>query len=234
MEGERIIYSGRWSTGYKYHNIFIKEFVHYVPDAVVREMSACNAAYEYGILTPKCYGYSDDGRKLRLYYQFIQMNSIKIEDLMNYTSEILNTIQDIQKVAWNSADDYWRQCLIPDFYDALSYLGYEQNNILSLITSLSPEVFIHGDLSMQNMGIFKESLYIYDFQHGCLGPKNWDICYLAGSLNPYVSKNWGLTDKEKKVAYAVAGIKYGRALRKNANDKNLKQLIYHQWESLWN
>lgn len=234
MEGEKLIYKGRWSTGYKYRNIFIKELTHYVPEAAEREKKACNIAFGNGILTPKCYGYSDTGGKLRLYYQFIQMSSVKIEELKCLTSEILNTIQEIQKVKWDQSDDYWQQRLIPDFFDALSYIGCERENIIRLVTSLNPEVFIHGDLSIQNMGLFKDSVYIYDFQHGCLGPENWDICYLAGSLDPYLSMNWGLTDKERKIAYAVAGIKYGRALRKNANDKNLRQLIYHRWGKLWN
>ena len=102
MEDERLIYLGRWSRGYIFNDTFIKELNHYEPNSVEREMKASNAAFNAGILTPKCYNYSNDNNILRLYFQYIDMAPYKIIDPKQDISIIFDIIKKLRNIQWEN------------------------------------------------------------------------------------------------------------------------------------
>lgn len=230
MEKGKLIYSGRWSLGYVSDGIFIKELVYYDPNSVKREMEASNAAFGSGIPTPKCFRYFDDGIHIQMHFQYIDMIPFEIGGSDEDLNSVLDIVQRLQYVQWKQNDEYWTKNLIPDFSDALSYIGFEREHIMAFVSQLKPTTFIHGDMSCQNIGRSKEGVCIYDFQHGCLGPKNWDLCHLAGTLRPFLSESWDLSDGELQMAFCIAAIKLGRAIRKNASDIDEKKSIYNEWK----
>jgi tRNA A-37 threonylcarbamoyl transferase component Bud32 len=232
MVSRKLIYSGRWSKGYRKGDIFIKELNHYEPIAMYREVSANIAAANAGINTPLCCSYADDGCTLSIHYPFVEMNKIE-KFTENVVSNILHQLMLFKHINWNQNDEYWELNLLTDFRDALHYVTDESDKIYTILNSLTKEVFIHGDFSKDNISICNNGIVIYDFQHGCLGPKGWDLVYLAGSLHPTQCTHFGLSDFQRRLALCVAMIKHGRAIRKNSDEicSTYKKMIAWQKET---
>lgn len=232
MASGELIYSGNWSRGYKNGMVFIKKLNHYEPLAMAREIAANRAAANAGVNTPLCSHFSDKDQILSLYFPFIKINKIE-----SFSKDIVGKIKEqillMKNVTWNQNDRYWETHLLPDFRDALGYVKHTFLEIETILASLSSEVFIHGDFSKDNIGIGENGLTIFDFQHGCIGPKDWDFSYLAGSLYPSQCENFRLTDSQKLMALCVATIKYGRAIRKQSPEicSTYKKMIAWQNET---
>lgn len=230
MVSRKLIYSGRWSKGYRNGDIFIKELNHYEPIAMYRELSANFEAAKAGVNTPLSFSYVDNETTLSIHYPFVEL--IKIESFTeNIVSDILCQLELFGHIKWNHDDEYWDLNLLPDFQDALRYVTDESGKIKAILNSLTKEVFIHGDFSKDNIGICNNSIVIYDFQHGCLGPMGWDLAYLAGSLHPSQCTHFGLSDFHKQLALCVATIKHGRAIRKKSYIIYETQNIMAAWQN---
>lgn len=233
MECEELIYAGRWSRGYRKENEFIKELIYYEPVSAHREIKASQAAYAYGIKTPR-YLYTSNVGSLRMHFEWETIIPIHNKTVSSIFPSILEIIETLQTIEWVENDHYWEKSLLNDFLNAFSYVEEERDECMSLIMNLEPTVFIHGDFSLQNIGLVNEALCVYDFQHGCLGPKNWDLHYLAATLSPSLCTQLRLSDREKRIICAIAAIKLGRAIRKNSHDIRIKQTIYRQWKDMIN
>lgn len=231
MESEKLIYSGRWSRGYQKGNEFIKELVYYEPALADREIRASLAAYAAGLNTPRFLYSNDNGSKVRIHYEWKQVNPIFPDSLFSIFSAVQNIIGLLQTVEWIEDDKYWEEILLKDFADALSYIGREGKSHLKLIKSLKPSVFIHGDFSFKNMGTVGNSVLVYDFQHGCIGPECWDRLHFASTLDPSLCANICQSEYERQIVCAIAAIRLGRALRKNKKDIQIKRLSYLQWKA---
>ena len=97
-----------------------------------------------------------------------------------------------------------------------------------MLEGLIPEVFIHGDFTCDNLGLSStKELVVFDFQHGCLGPKGWDKAYIASTLH-YNKCIFELNEQEKQIAETIAAIRYGRAIRKNDDIQRRKE-IFVSW-----
>lgn len=234
MEREELVYSGRWSRGYKKGSVFIKELVYYEPASLEREAKASSQAYHARLKTPQYISSSNNGSTLRLFFEWVTMRPIQSEQASLILDTLLATTEALQRIKWSSHDYYWEDILLKDFSDALSYVEDETEEYRFLLNRLEPSVFIHGDLSLQNIGLARGNLYLYDFQHGCLGPRNWDRYYLAATLAPKLTYFTNLSKQEARIVCAIAAIKLGRAIRKDSPDVKAKEILYQQWKKTIN
>lgn len=228
---EYLINAGRWSSTYKKGLFLIKRYKYYDVNAVRREALASKAAYSSGIHTPFFLKTVDDRHTLVNIFEYVDIESFKSKNnFINYEEKIqlCRLIGDLSNVIWNKSDSYWYNNLLPEFTNALSYIGVDVRMYLDVLNGLKPEVFIHGDFTFNNMGITKEgNIIIYDFQHGCLGPSCWDKVYLASTMKREECF-LDINDYESSIAEIISAIRYGRAIRKNEDVLNRKE-IYYSW-----
>lgn len=226
---KKLIRDGRWSTTFKQGTKFIKRYKYFDNDAAKREAYASNAARLSGILTPKHLATKIENGRLINIYEYIEMQPIDYISIYNNTAiwdKIKSLISDLSLVKWTINDNYWISNLIPEFKDALSYLSIN-TKYLDFLESLEPKIFIHGDLTFDNIALINGKVIIYDFQHGCLGPIGWDKSYLASTML-YSKCNLDLSRDELFMAETISAIRYGRAIRKNI-DINSRKELFESW-----
>lgn len=226
---EVLIRDGRWSATFKRGIRLIKRYKYFVRDAAEREAHASNAARYKGILTPKHLNTKIDNGQVLNVYEYIDMQPIDIASIYDNAriwEQIKCLINDLSKVNWRCDDNYWISNLIPEFKNALSYLDIN-NKYIDFLESLEPKVFIHGDFTFDNIALIKDDVIIYDFQHGCLGPIGWDKSYIASTML-YSKCKFELSNKELLMAETIAAIRFGRAIRKNIDINNRKEL-FESW-----
>lgn len=228
---EVLIRDGRWSATFKRGNKLLKRYKYFVKEAAEREARASNAANSKGILTPTHLMTKIDSDRIVNIFEYVNMNPINDSAIYedNYIrKQLLYIIAKLSQVNWRTDDNYWESQLIPELKNALSYLDENHDKYLNILESLRPKVFIHGDLTFDNIALANNNIIIYDFQHGCLGPIGWDKSYLASTIL-YSKCKLELNREELMMAETIAAIRYGRAIRKNFDKKNRKTL-FESWK----
>lgn len=228
---EHIIRKGRWSTAFRNGRCFIKKYKYYIPDKAQREAIASKAAYSFGINTPLFIKTKDDGKTITNTFEYIEMEPLEQifkNNIKNFYTLLCNLLNSLSNVPWDVNDNYWRNSLIPEFKDALSYLDVDTEKYIYILDELVPEVFIHGDFTSDNLGYSMEGkLVVFDFQHGCLGPKGWDKYYFSATML-YDKCFFDFNDNEKSITELISAIRYGRSRRKNEDVEHRKE-IFMSW-----
>lgn len=227
-----LIRRGKWSICFKYGNVFVKEYIYPNYESIEREMSASKTCWDYGIYTPKCLGTKVFNGKTCVVFEHCDISPINPKQIINnsiYLNKLLEILSSFNGIIWNPYDLYWHKQLI-DFKDALSYIKDDTSNIIELLTSLNVNTFIHGDFTCDNIGLVSNKLIVFDFQHGSLGPFGWDKAYFAATITPENINVLKLNDSEKRMAFAIAAIRYGRAIRKSSSDLTERKKIYLKWK----
>ncbi len=70
--------------------------------------------------------------------------------------------------------------------------GYLENLIKASKQAKGHPCIAHGDCKLNNMGIYKEHLYIYDFEQAALKEPFYDICFFLQDLKEKARKNLSL------------------------------------------
>lgn len=227
---EILIRDGRWSSTYKKGERMLKKYKFFVPEAAEREAKASNYARKAGIMTPThliTKVYKDHVVNEFEYMEMSPIDSKTINGEKYLWTQILYLISKLEDVRWEENDNYWYSHQIPEFKNALSHLKVDNSVYIAFLESLKANVFIHGDLTFDNLAISNGNLIIYDFQHGSLGPTGWDKAYLASSIL-YSECKLDLNEAELKMAETIAAIRYGRALRK-CFEINNRKLLFESW-----
>ena len=228
---EHVLRLGRWSCAYRKGANMIKRYNYYLPEAAKRESLASQAAFSAGINTPKFIQTIDDGASIANVFEYMDLTAINTswfdfdEKLFSGINNILNFLPNVH---WREDDNYWKESLLIEFKDALRYLKIDINKYTFLLDGLIPEVFIHGDFTCDNLGLSStKGLVVFDFQHGCLGPKGWDKAYIASTMH-YNKCIFELNEQEKQIAETISAIRYGRAIRKN-DDIQRRKALFVSW-----
>ncbi len=236
---EHLLHKGRWSSTYRKGDILLKRYNYYEPEAAKREAKASLAASTIGIRTPQHIKTIIDNKTITNMFEFYKLTTIDVMDIFD-SQEMLNDITDLleelQHVKWNTKDDYWYTSLLPEFKDSISRLCVDSHNYFKFIDILRPNTFIHGDFTCDNFALDEKGhLIIYDFQHGCLGPKGWDKAYLASTMF-YDKCPLILNKEEMYTAEIIAAIRLGRAIRKEIMaDIELRTNLLKTWKerNIW-
>lgn len=141
-------------------------------------------------------------------------------------------------------DNYWTNELIKEFIDALSYLKtyrqaennlfYDIDSRINFLNQLKSNTFIHGDFSLSNIYSDNGELLVVDYQHACIGPANWDLCYLISTtgINNYVEKILkNMSREDLNLIKIISEIRLGRAIRKS-QDIDIRYDLMLKWEKL--
>lgn len=243
---EEVIYRGRWSTGIKRESEFNKYLKYPNEEAMRREREYAKLAGQLEIPTPKVIssGFCNERKQYYIGYQYFNLKQIPSEALLN--KKVFAQIQQVldKMGSYNKAneDTYWSKTLIREFENIMDYLkkGNMVNqeiiesidNTKRFLKSLRPQVFIHGDFSLENIYYGQEQIIIVDYQHGCMGPEGWDKCYLFATVGPLVIPQEQLqilSLKEICMIMCIAQIRVGRSIRKNEKIQERCYLL-RQWE----
>ncbi len=227
-----LLNKGLWSTTFKEETFFVKRYNFYIPEAAMREAKASVAAEKAGVRTPHFYYTNNNGKVLENIFDYwiLSSNDYKQkESSIKIYNEITNITEALRNVSWDSKDQYWTLHLIPDFQDSLSYLKIKVSQYLNIITHLQCNVFIHGDLSTDNISLNKNKLVVYDFQHGSFGPEGWDKAYFFASLVYNPSFKDFLNENEEILAEVISAIRWGRSIRKSSNLEGQRKKICMSW-----
>lgn len=237
IEDEKFIRESNWSCALKSGSLLIKRFKYYVPQAAHREAMASEAALLNGINTPRFLRTNDDGIVLENVYEYHCFSSILdpmiIVENDGLLCQLIRLIQLLNNVNWRCTDTYWKNFLIGEFSDAMSYVQEDCRCYIAYINKLIPECFIHGDFTIQNLGLENGGLIVYDFQHGALGPKGWDKAYFASTIHPKFISHMHLIAEECMMAEVIAAIRLGRSIRKKSNDISERNELFQLWKR-WN
>ena len=132
--------------------------------------------------------------------------------------------------------NYWEEFFSPELKNALKHLA--RLNIspapyLNILSSLSPETTIHGDLSKDNITLINGKLFIYDWQLSCIGPEGWDEAYYIATSTPFdmitseIVKS--IENKLWRIIILCAAVRLGRSIRKN-KDTSTRLKLLRRWE----
>ena len=227
-----LIHSGHWSSAYREGEVFIKKYRYLNLSAIEREAKASSAALKYGLRAPSFQGTFKRDSSVYNSFDYIWMRPVEEVFLLqsnNYRGQCELLLTALPRVPWDLGDRYWEDSLLPEYENALSFLDYDVRHYLSFLSQLVPSVFIHGDLTCQNLGLTKEEeLVVYDFQHGSLGPVGWDKSYLASTF-PADKFFLPMSFEERLMAEAISAIRWGRSIRKRAVDINKREKLFQSW-----
>lgn len=231
-----LIRKSLWSTAYKSGDLFVKQLNFHEPEAAQREADAAQIVYDSGIHTPQFIANIDKEGVISLYFKYIEFNKLTNQDVLR-NSCLLNQLNalfvQLSNVKWNKNDKFWYNHITKEFEYELSLIGQDTSKYKNFMYNLKPEVFIHGDCSVYNMGLFNDKILIFDFQHGSIGPRGWDKAYFASTMMMQESIPIGLNEIEKRMAILISAVKLGRAIKKGLTEMPLRKSIYQSWESLW-
>ena len=73
----------------------------------------------------------------------------------------------------------------------------------------------------------EENFAVFDFQHACFGPHNWDLAYLIASCMEKTQLNIQLPEDIEKMIKLVSAIRVGRAIRKGSSELNTRLRIFN-------
>lgn len=229
----QIIRNGLWSKAYRDGNEFIKEYKFYAPDMIDREEAASKASFQAGIPTPKFIRLEKDCDSCKAIFQYLPMETLSTDFVCKsviYQKQILSIAKGFTNVKWSKDDRYWYDELLKEFVYELSFIEEDTSDIIDFLKRLIPDTFIHGDFSLDNLGIYNDTVYVYDFQHGSWGPSGWDRSYLAGTMGFKESTFLNLDSQEQKMAYAISAIRLGRGLKKQLPKLNERLEIFQTWK----
>lgn len=224
--------AGKWSSTYKEGEFLIKKYNYANLPAIKREVKATAAARDYGLNTPSFKGTVERKGFICNSFEYVQMRpvdevSVLQSRLIRQQCETL--LAALPKVSWDLMDHYWQDFLLPEFDNALSFLSIDTSHYTLYLSKLIPTVFIHGDLTCQNLGLTKgEELVIFDFQHGSLGPAGWDKAFFAATF-PSDKFFLSMSREERYMAEAISAIRLGRSIRKQAPDLAIREKLFQSW-----
>lgn len=228
-KNERIfIHESLWSKTYRVGNYLEKEYKQLVVNAVEREIDNSLLAYKNSILTPYCYGYRVENGILISKFDYWEMNKINLALKIN---EVLQLTENLQRLPFSINDTYWDRHIVPEQINALAYLDFDTTHFKQFLVSLSKSSFIHGDLACTNIGLFENRIAVFDFQHACYGPRNWDLAYLIASCMEKSQLTIHLPQYIEKMIQLVSAIRVGRAIRKGSSELDVRIRIFNSWNN---
>ena len=220
------IHESLWSKTYKIGNYIEKEYKHPVEHAVKREINNSLLAHENSILTPYCYGYRVEKGVIVSKFDYWEMDKVCLESKLK---EAVQLTEKLQTLPFSSNDTYWDRHIVPEQINALAYLDFDTTNLKQLLVTLPKSNFIHGDLAYTNIGLYENQIAVFDFQHACFGPHNWDLAYLIASCMEKTQLNIQLPEDIEKMIKLVSAIRVGRAIRKGSSELNTRLRIFNSW-----
>ena len=227
-----LIRAGKWSSTYKEGELLIKKYNYSYLPAIKREARATSLARDYGLNTPSFKGTFERKGFICNSFEYVQMRPI--DEVSVLQSKLIrlqceSLLADLPKVPWDSMDHYWHDSLLPEFNNALSFLSIDTSRYTLYLSKLIPTVFIHGDLTCQNLGLTKrEKLVVFDFQHGSLGPACWDKAFFAATF-PSDKFFLPMSREERYMAEVISAIRLGRSIRKRATDLAIRENLFQSW-----
>ena len=234
----QLLRKGAWSSTYRKDDICIKKYNFFEPEAIKREILASSVAKKTNINTPFLIDHYISEECSFCKFKYVEMKSISVKDIEKnifLQNSILNLLKQISSINWTSSDKYWYEQLLFEFSREFDYiaLGERKNRYNSFLENLNLTVFIHGDFTVENMGINNNEIVIYDFQHGSWGPKGWDKAYLAAT-NIRDKMGWlELNSTEMRMAEVIAAVRWGRAVKKNLCSIKEREYVYQSWKHKW-
>ena len=227
-----LIRAGNWSSTYKVGDSFIKKYKYSDRFAIKRESEASMAALNYGLMTPSYRGTFEENGSIMNCFEYVSMrpiDEVSILQSKQLQRQCTLLIGELSRVPWNQDDHYWKDTLLPEFEYELSFLGLEPGKYLLFLSRLTPSVFIHGDLTCQNLGLTKDgSIVVYDFQHGSLGPAGWDKSFFASTF-PAEKFFLPMTRDEMFMTEIISAIRLGRSMKKGAADMINRENLFQSW-----
>ena len=182
--------------------------------------------HENSILTPYCYGYRVEKGVIVSKFDYWEMDKVCLESKLK---EAVQLTEKLQTLPFSSNDTYWDRHIVPEQINALAYLDFDTTNLKQLLVTLPKSNFIHGDLAYTNIGLYENQIAVFDFQHACFGPHNWDLAYLIASCMEKTQLNIQLPEDIEKMIKLVSAIRVGRAIRKGSSELNTRLRIFNSW-----
>lgn len=231
-----LLRKGLWSNTYQVGKEFVKRLNFFEPLAAEREEKASRLVYGNGIYTPKhLYTILEKGGSVSMHYEYLPMKKLTNEDVMSdeiLLKQVMCLFGELSKIPWDSKDEYWYNHITKEFEYELSLLDFDTHNYVNYLHSLVPAVFIHGDCSVYNMGLYQNKLIIFDFQHGSWGPEGWDRAYFVSTMKKDLSYKIPLTIQEIKMVELIAAVKLGRAIKKGLAETSMRREIFETWRTM--
>ncbi len=229
-----------WSVSYRIDNYFIKYLKYLKLDKLKREVKYSTVAYNNSVNTPKLinYGYSEEKKLYFIKYEFLTLDKISNNINNNILTNIKEILYRFNKINVAQIDNiYWENDFLEEFRIALNitkeYL-YNNHNIfynatrsIQYLNNLKTDSFIHGDFSLSNILLENKNICVVDFEHGTLGPKDWDLSYLITTSleDNYLVPNFTV-NYDKELVKIISGIRLGRSIIKYKNiEKRLRNFL---------
>lgn len=241
-----LIKAGNWSDVFLMHDDeygdVARKYLHYASlEQTMREHKCSLDAYVNGLPVPKPLniGYCKIAKKYYIDSIFLPFVALRDNDIVTLLGDIITLAEQLKSINCVGCEKNWWNIYHDDLKKALMccvnglpFSGGEKRMLIMCydwLINLKPVNFIHGDFALQNMGLYRGKIYIYDFQWGCAGPKDWDISYLLCQYTPALTEVLYLVNK--KVLFTTltcAAIKLGRGILAK-NNIEVRLSLLHAW-----
>lgn len=233
---EEFLCERRATLSFRDGNVFRKYYKYFGEENVLLEQEFSELAQENGINCPNflAWGYSNEKKMFYSEFNFVEIEPINRH---NVTKTIVQEALDQLKRMphCNNLKIKRDKPYEKDLISAISYLPSETHSeysrLVKQLLSRKSEVMIHGDYSFENIGwdIKHKSVIIFDFQNSGYGVKDWDRAYLLSTI-PSFSLASSFLIPDNAVMKIITALKYGRAIRKNYEVEERKEIYEYWWK----
>lgn len=216
----RIIHRSLWALTIKDGHYVYKIYYYNNPEKIEKEVILLQNMQQIPIQLL----YDRNG----IYYTksvFLELQDITLEGNMNTLVEQISYWCEY----WEKAEEFrkhaccnWHTQTVPYMVNMLTLYGEEAERHKEYLNSLQEEVFIHGDLTVDNVKKAGDEMIIFDFETASIGPKMWDKTTFVYSLvekgyTEFGRELFNLFECDKRMLECIASTRLAIARRKNKN-----------------